>query len=100
MSSSITVPPGIEDEQHNVIEIAAKGGDDNWLPFDREKTGPIVNGFIHDRKDEKVNSIDRAPLLLCKHSISIQTVRFAVEQGRVRSGPLCPYHRVRQGGRG
>ena len=58
MTSSIVVPPGIDDEQNNVISIAAQGGDENWLPFDSEKTRPMVNGFIHDKKDEKVSHLD------------------------------------------
>lgn len=54
MTTPIIVPPGIEDEQDNVLSIAFQGGDDKWLSFEREKTLPLVNGFIHDKKDEKV----------------------------------------------
>jgi hypothetical protein len=53
MTTPIITPPCIEDEQDNVLSIAFQGGDDKWLSFEREKTLPMVNGFIHDKKDEK-----------------------------------------------
>jgi len=53
-SEPIIIPPGIEDETNNIIKVSERGGDENWFPFDSEKTSPMVNGFIHDRKDEKL----------------------------------------------
>lgn len=50
--SDIRVPPNLE--SHSFTEVAAAGGDEDWLSIDGVTVDEGVNGFIFDEKDQKV----------------------------------------------